>query len=274
MGWSEWQFGIGNSMFLGDLGGKPGLGSRDARDLDYQSMRYSLSAGFRRMFNQHFGVRLMANYARVSGDDKYTTNPERNQRNLSFFSPIVEGYAAMEFYPGDNRRFYAFAGAGIFYYEPKTELNGTVYNLRDYGTEGQYFLPDKEPYKPTSWVIPFGIGYRISENYFNGKTLRIEFIFHKSSTDYVDDVSTQYVDKYQLASRNGQTAVDLMDRSQSTIPGFSEPGAIRGNPRNKDNFCFLQLVYTVPVSKSKAGQGFGGKRKRSTPRRVFWPGGF
>lgn len=273
-GWSDWHFGIGNSIFLGELGGKPTLGTNDPRDLDYQSMRFSLSAGFKRMFGQSLGVRVVANYARVSGNDKYTTNPERNQRNLSFFSPIIEGYAALEVYPGEAKRFYAFLGAGLFYFEPKAELGGTVYNLRDYGTEGQYFLPDKEPYKPTSLVIPFGVGYRIKENIFNRHCLRVEFVFHKSTTDYIDDVSTQYVDKSQLANRNGQVAVQLMDRSQSSIPGFSEPGAIRGDPRDNDNFCFMQFVYTMPIGKSKVGQGFGGKRKRSSLRRVFWPGSF
>lgn len=272
--WSDWHFGLGNSIFLGELGGKPTLGTNDPRDIDYQSIRFSLSAGYKHMFSDDIGFRIVGSYARVSGDDRFTTNPERRQRNLSFFSPIIEGYAAFEFYPGEAKRFYGFLGLGMFYFEPKAKLGGTVYRLRDYGTEGQYFMQDKEPYKPTSVVIPFGIGYRIKENVFNRHCLRVEFTFHKTMTDYIDDVSTQYVDKTMLANRNGQVAVQLMDRSQSSIPGFSEPGAIRGDPRDNDNFSYLQLVYTIPVGKTKVGQGFGGKRKRPGYRRTFWPGSF
>jgi hypothetical protein len=77
-------------------------------------------------------------------------------------------------------------------------------------------------------------------------------------------VSTQYVDKTLLANRNGAVAVQLMDRSFSDIPGFSEPGAIRGDPRDLDNFSFLQLVYSAPIGKGR-GAGFGGKNFRRRP---------
>jgi hypothetical protein len=253
-----YQLNVGNSMFLGDLGGRPTLGADGPQDLNLQSIRYSVGAGLKLAFNPNIAIRANLTYARVAGDDKFTQNPERNQRNLNFFSPIVNSTVMLELFPGESKRFYVFAGAGFFYFEPQTRLGDTKYRLRDYGTEGQYFMPGKEPYRPTALIFPFGLGYKIKDGGNGGASFSIEYVMNKSTTDYIDDVSTNYVDKTQLANRNGAVAVQLMDRSRSSILGFSEPGAIRGDPTDLDNFSFLQFVYSVPLSKSR-GSGFGGK---------------
>jgi hypothetical protein len=254
----------GNSMFLGDLGGRPTIGTHGPQDLNMQTMRYSLGTGFKLAFTPGVAIKANLTYARVAGNDKFTQNPERNQRNLSFFSPIVNTTIMLELSPGETKRFYMFAGAGFFYYEPKTRLGSTKYRLRDYGTEGQYFIPGKEPYRPTAIIFPFGLGYKIKDGGTRGASLSIEYVMNKSTTDYIDDVSTNYVDKTLLANRNGAVAVQLIDRSFSTIPGFSEPGAIRGDPRDMDNFSFLQFVYSAPLGKAR-GAGFGGKKYRRRP---------
>jgi hypothetical protein len=230
-------------------------------------MRYSVGAGFKLALTPGVAIKTNLTYARVSGNDKLTSNPERNQRNLNFFSPIINGTFMLELSPGESKRFYVFAGVGMFYYEPKTRIGSTKYRLRDYGTEGQYFIPGKEPYRPTALIFPFGVGYKIKDGGPGGASISIEYVMNKSTTDYIDDVSTNYVDKSLLANRNGPVAVQLMDRSVSSIPGFSEPGAIRGDPRDLDNFSFLQLVYSAPLAKGR-GSGFGGKvfRRRNSTR--------
>jgi hypothetical protein len=258
------QFNVGNSMFLGDLGGRPSIGTHGPQDLNLATMRYSVGAGLKLAFTPGVAIKTNITYARVAGDDKFTRNPERNQRNLNFFSPIVNTTFMLELSPGESKRLYMFAGVGFFYYEPKTRIGGNKYRLRDYGTEGQYFLSNKEPYKPTAVIFPFGLGYKIKDGGSRGASLSIEYVMNKSTTDYIDDVSTQYVDKTLLANRNGAVAVQLMDRSFSDIPGFSEPGAIRGDPRDLDNFSFLQLVYSAPIGKGR-GAGFGGKNFRRRP---------
>lgn len=258
------HFNVGNSMFLGDLGGRPTIGTKGPQDLNLQTMRYSLGTGFKIAFSPAVAIKANLTYARVAGNDKFTQNSERNQRNLSFFSPIVNTSLMVEFSPGESKRMYMFAGVGFFYFEPKTRIGSTKYRLRDYGTEGQYFLPGKEPYRPTAMIFPFGIGYKIKDGGSRGASLSIEYVMNKSTTDYIDDVSTNYVDKTMLANRNGAVAVQLMDRSFSSTPGFSAPGAIRGDPRDKDNFSFLQFVYSAPLRKAR-GSGFGGKKYRRRP---------
>ncbi|MBL7810880.1 MAG: hypothetical protein JNL57_01535 [Bacteroidetes bacterium] len=258
--------GAGVTNFLGDLGGKPGLGTNDPSDMNVRSLRYALTLGYRQHLTHWLALRGNVYYARLSADDKYTQNLERRTRNLSFFSPLVQGMGVLEIYPGHGRRTYLFAGAGMFYFNPKTRMNGNVYTLRDYGTEGQYFMPGKSPYKQWAFSMPFGFGHRIA-SFRNGGVLNAELTMHKTTTDYMDDVSTTYVDKTQLAASNGTTAVALSDRSLPGIPSFSEPGNIRGNPRSNDNFAFLTFTYTQPLGAKSVGQGFGGRSKYGMKRR-------
>lgn len=261
--------GLGNSMFLGDLGGSPQLGSSGPLDLNVQSMRYSLSASYSNMFSNQLGLRFSAGYMRLSGDDRYTQNSERRQRNLSFYTPIVSASSGVVFYPFTRARLYFFGGVGLFYFEPKTTLNGQVYKLRKYGTEGQYFMPGRKPYNPVAVFAPFGFGYRMFTGRKNN-SLNLEFTFCKSFSDYVDDASTFYVDKTKLEQSNGAVAVQLSDRSNSNIPSFSLPGGLRGNPNNMDNFSTIQLSYTIPLSHT----GWIGMSNPVRRSRYYSPGSY
>lgn len=262
----DFMAGISTSHFLGDLGGKPTLGTNDISDLDLLSTRYALSTGVRLNLGRTFALRTNLFYARVSGNDKYTTNKERHGRNLSFFSSIVEADAVLEinvWRSADQKNIlYVFGGFGAFRFNPKTKMNGQVYTLRDYGTEGQYALPGKSPYSLTSTCIPFGFGYKIKlskREYFT-----IELNTRKTNTDYIDDVSTNYVDKNLLTAAKGPTAAALADRNISTIPGFSDPGAIRGDPKDNDSYFFFSFTYNITIGAGKGSQ-FGyskGKRGR------------
>lgn len=259
----------GSSHFLGDLGGKPLRGTNDISDLDIQSTRWGLGAGARIFLSKKIALRGNLIWARVSGDDKYTSNPERRGRNSNFFSPIVEGSAMFEWhlnrkldrYGNSTGGLYLFGGGGMFYFEPKTRYDGRVIDLRPLGTEGQFYRDDLEPYDNYSFSIPFGFGYRFALK--NGGLLGIELNTRKTFTDYIDDVSTTFADPDLLLQSNGALAVTLADRSTSTIPGFNDPGAIRGNPDNNDTFFFLFITYSHPLgSDYYGGLGPSGKRKR------------
>lgn len=258
--------GASTSHFLGDLGGKPFLGTNDLQDLDILSTRYAITTGLRFNLGRTFALRTNLWYARVSGDDKYTRNRERRGRNLNFFSSIYEADAVLEinvWRSADRKKiFYVFGGIGYFHFNPKTRLNGEVYELRDWGTEGQYAIPGKSPYDLNSVCFPFGFGYKfkLSKREF----LTIEVNSRKSQTDYIDDVSTRYVDQNLLIAAKGPTAAALADRNISDIPGFSSPGSIRGDPKDMDSFFFFSFSYNITLGAGKGGFGFGnGKRPRS-----------
>lgn len=255
--------GVSTSHFLGDLGGKPFLGTNDLQDLDILSTRYALTVGARLNLGRTFALRTNFWYARVSGDDKYTRNRERRGRNLNFFSSIYEVDVVLEanIYrsPDKKKILYVFGGIGYFHFNPKTRLNGQVYELRDWGTEGQYAVPGKAPYDLNSVCVPFGFGYKImlsKKAYFT-----IELNTRKSQTDYIDDVSTRYVDANLLTAAKGPTAAALADRNISDIPGFSSPGSIRGDPKDMDSYFFFSFSYNYTLGAGKGGYGFGKTRR-------------
>ncbi len=259
-------FGAASSHFLGDLGGKPFAGTNDFQDVDLAKTRYGLTLGARLNLGRSFALRTNFWYARVSGDDKYTTNKERRGRNLNFFSPILEGdlLAEVNFAKSKNGKglFYFFGGVGYFTFNPKTKLNGVKYNLVEYGTEGQYAISGKSPYALSSICFPLGVGYKL----FTGRKsyLSFEINMRKTKTDYIDDASTFYVDPTLLISAKGPIAAQLADRNISDIPGFSSPGAIRGDPSNNDSFFFLSISYNIILGKGVGGTGFGSGAKRKT----------
>lgn len=262
----DFMAGISTSHFLGDMGGKPTLGTNDLQDLDLLSTRFAINTGLRLNLGRTFGLRTNLWYARLAANDKYTTNRERRGRNLNFFTNIYEADAVLEiniWRSGDKKKiFYVFGGIGYFHFNPKTKLDGKKYELRDYGTEGQYALPGKSPYSLNSVCYPLGFGYKIKINkksYFT-----IEVNSRKTQTDYIDDVSTFFVDPNLLIAAKGPTAAALADRSISDIPGFSSPGAIRGDPKDNDSYFFFSFSYNVTIGGGKGGYGFGnGKRPRS-----------
>jgi Domain of unknown function (DUF6089) len=265
----EWIGSVGTSHFLGDLGGKPSLGTQDITDLNLQSTRYMVGTGLRVNLGKSFAIRGSGYYARVSANDAYTSNTERHMRNLNFFSPILGGEAVVELKFGNGsdrfsaKNWFIYAGAGYFTFNPKTKYQGSTVELQPLGTEGQFFMAGKSPYAKQSFTIPFGIGYKIKATKFGYLSAQVES--RKTFTDYIDDVSTQFPDKTLLLASNGQMAVDLSDRSivDGRIPGFSDPGTIRGNPNNMDNFFFLTVSYNVILSGHRPGDAsFGSPRFR------------
>jgi hypothetical protein len=107
----------GSSHFLGDVGGKPTLGTHDLQDLNLQTTRYMAGLGLRLPVSDYFALRLGGYYARVAGDDKYTSNRERNNRNLNFYSAIEGANFMVQFTlpkSGDPGRVLLARWSGVF----------------------------------------------------------------------------------------------------------------------------------------------------------------
>lgn len=264
----DFMVGASTSHFLGDLGGKPFKGTRDFQDIDFKSTRYSVTTGLRFNLNKTFAIRTNLIYARISGNDKFTDNKERRGRNLNFYSHIYEGNATFEISIAKTRNkqgvWYVFGGIGYFMFNPKTKLNGQVYELQKYGTEGQFAVAGKSPYKLSSICFPHGVGYKWSIS--RTSYLSVELNLRKTQTDYIDDVSTNFVDRNLLIAAKGPEAAALADRNISTIPGFSDPGTIRGNPRNNDTYFFINFSFNKVLGSGKGGNGFGNSRGRGRNR--------
>lgn len=197
--------------------------------------------GFNYEITSRIFAKLEFDLARVNGDDKY--NVKNRKRNLSFKSDVYEFSLMAEYNLFDLYDYkvtpYFFAGIAVFKFSPYYELpNGIRQYLQDYTTEGQGFYLGRTKYKLTEWSIPFGAGlqWSLSKNI----RLALSVGIRKTNTDYLDDVSTTYVDQNLLLLNNGATAVNLAYKGNLLPGGLPYPtaGTQRGNPDDKDIYYF------------------------------------
>ena len=141
---------------------------------------------------------------------------------------------------GKSNEFIVFVGVGVFYFNPKADFQGQTYNLRDYHTEGQGYVPTRKNYSTFQLCIPLGIGFKYTIDRQWG--LGLEFGIRKTFTDYIDDVSTTYIDlsQYQTGDQYdvGQFLSNPSDRSDPAAANTTAPGQQRGDPRYKDSYMF------------------------------------
>lgn len=271
---AEFGIGIGSSSFLGDLGGSKDIGRAFLYDLDLAATRPVIGIIFRKNLSHRLAFRLNSYFAQVWGDDAYTntgTAPgdpgwSRRYRNLRFKSFILEFSTMIEFnfmpYEAGSMRYrfspYFVAGIGMFAFNPRAELNGTWYSLRDYSTEGQGFaqFPEKQKYSTVAMAFPIGGGLKYNLNKKWG--LSLEVAHRLTTTDYIDDVSTTYIDPAlfyaNMPAVDAGVAVQLADPSLGGYPEKTSPGQQRGDPSDNDGYTFtgvLTLTYTISYSDRK-----------------------
>ena len=237
-----WEIGAwaGTSTYFGDL------------NTNYDLSNPGLSGGFigRYNFNDRVCFKLSGNYGQVSASDANSRNAFERARNLSFESILVDGTAQLEFNflpynHGSKDEFYTpylFAGFNVFHFNPKTEYEGQLVELRPLGTEGQF---RGEEYGTIQGGLVFGGGFKIDLSY--EWSINIEISSRYLFTDYLDDVSTVYADRDDIEKLRGETAAALSDRS-ILLPGVNdaqigEPGRQRGDSNVNDSFVFLGIGF-------------------------------
>ena len=225
-----------------------------------------------------FMLRCGLSYTVVGAHDKYNTDTTFVNRNLSFETSVFEFSTVIEYYLFDLnfRKYspYAFAGLALYRFNPYTYTQaGERVFLRPLSTEGQGLAAyrGREPYSRTQLAIPFGGGVKfvINDNLRIGAEIGIRKLF----TDYLDDVSSFYVDPADLLEARGQLAVDLSYRGDEVAGGNpSYPGkeTQRGSAKNKDYYAFAGVHLTYRLGGEK-GMGGGRGKKNSTgcPTNVY-----
>lgn len=271
----EVNYGLGASNFLGDLGGADQVGTHYFKDLNFNETGYVAHLALRYKLTEYYSVKGSLFLANVSGDDKNSKEQFRMNRNLSFYSNIIElstqveaswmkeklghryklrgikGSKSIEVYT------YFFVGLGVFYFNPQAELDGNYYELQPLGTEGQGHLRSREKYSRIQLAIPLGIGFKRSFGSRWG--INLEYGIRKTFTDYIDDVSTTYVQNSLLArSPQGEITVNLANRSPAKdnpadpMYGSTVANQQRGDSRYTDSYMFAVLSLTYKI---KNGRG-------------------
>ena len=79
----------------------------------------------------------------------------------------------------------------------------------------------------------------------------------KTFTDYLDDVSSTYVDKAVLAAAKGATAAEMAYRGGELKngPAYPADGTIRGGSKFKDWYYFSGVTISIGIGKRKGFHG-------------------
>jgi hypothetical protein len=243
-----------------DLGGKKGIGKDFIKDLNWKFARPSYGVYIMATYQGAVSLRIEGTFGEVKGYDSVLrsvkeTTTGRYERNLSFKSRISEIQLAAEVHPlyifkkEDTEppiSPYVVGGVGYFSFDPQAFLNGQWYALHPLRTEGQGFAeyPDRKPYElnQINFSLGGGVRYEVSPQ-FNA---RLEINHRILRTDYLDDVSTTYIDPAlfydYLPLNRAAVAEQISYRGDEVNPNDMYPiHRQRGDPKDKDAYFTMHL---------------------------------
>jgi hypothetical protein len=216
--------------------------------------------------NEFVNFRASLNFGRLEGNDaiispKGGLEEARKARNQDFRSQLTEFYAAAEVYPlvfleedpedvWHKFRPYALGGIGVFHFNPKgsyaTSGGSEWVELKPLRTEGQGmpYYPSRKEYSLTQINIPYGLGLKY---FFSEKVnMSFEIVNRITFTDYIDDVSSTYIDNadfynyFGAGSRTADLAAYMANKSTLLTGGVVNPsyttGKQRGTATNNDAY--------------------------------------
>lgn len=269
---SQWKnyrhelfFGAGPSNFMGDFGGTNEIGSYSLKDLDIKASRFALQGGYSYKLAERWGFGASLSYIQVYGADRFAKDPNRKARDMHFKSSIFELSATISFSlsvedysqkynvgargkSSKTPNWYIYTGISGLYFNPKAQhSNGKWYNLQPLGTEGQGIISTRDEYSSIAIAIPVGMGliFPINSNWGIGFELGFRYTF----TDYLDDVSSTYIDPLLFndpIARYFHNPTAYVD-GESAWEG-SGIGKQRGNNKIHDTYMFvlIKTTYKIP----------------------------
>jgi len=228
-------------------------------DLNPSSFKFSHSKPtvaftIRQSFNRWLSLKGGLAIGSIEAADKYNRDYLK-PRNLSFNSTIKEASLSFETSLLDlsTTHFtpYIYGSVSLFHFNPWAyDRNGKKTFLQPLSTEGQGLpqFPKQKPYKLTQLNVGFGIGARYAIN--DNINIGVEFSQRKTFTDYLDDVSSIYVDRAVLLQAKGSKAVEMAYRGDELPGGRSYPnhGEQRGTPSEMDWYYFFGINFEIRLS--------------------------
>lgn len=262
-------FSAGVSSFFGDLGGSKNIGRGFIHDLNIQVTRPAIGFFYKYNANYFISIKGELAYTQITGDDKYSKAEwfadrgyPRRYRNLNFTSPVISVGAMLELnlykYEAGNTDNFKVApfigiGGGAFWFDPRTidPLTGEKVRLQPLGTEGQGLPGYGEKYKLIQPQLLGSAGLKFNAG--PSLSMTFEVVYHQTFTDYLDDVSTNFIDPmvlynyyepdvaakiYRLHNRSPE--LGLTDPRLDVI---TRPGEIRGDKKDNDQFFRVQASF-------------------------------
>ncbi len=284
----EYGFSLGTMNYEGDIGSGASI-------LNNKTSKSNPTASFHIGYipAEFITLRASATLGAIQASDSWLvgTSPSivaKKTRDQHFKSSILELALLAEIYPtvlfSNNPsevkgkfRPYLLLGFGGFHFNPKglyLSPDGTEQwiDLKPLRTEGQGMPnhPDRKEYSLNQTNIPFGIGLK----YFISYRLSIgfELLNRKTKTDYLDDVSTRYIDNQDFYTFFGLTSpIAPIAAQMANKPAFKnggnhssgyDVGELRGSPKYNDYYysSTIKVTYrfgantgTESILRSKSG---------------------
>jgi hypothetical protein len=243
---ADFGISLGASGYLGDIGGKEFESKGFIGDLILKQTNISAGIFFRYKLNPRIAINTSLDYSRIGADDLNSGAGPRYWRNLRFINDIIEISPKCEFILfqisdlGGSGRYrtsmniFAHAGLSFFYHMPRGSKNGyTWVKLRPLETEGN-------SYKKIAFATPFGGGINITHNRYTRFGLVLNY--RQTFTDYLDDISTVFVDPSYLSADAAELANQYIGPEEDQVSFM--PGEKRGNHTNNDVFFTVCLTYS------------------------------
>lgn len=263
---------VGSSNYFGDL-----APSNNILNSTYNSLRWHGGIEIGRHVSKRIGYKLNFNWVRLGADDYNSNIYENVVRNLHFRNDIKEvSIVGVYNIISENRNLfkrnkwspYFTIGIGLFFHNPKAKtpqnLSGKWEELQPIGTEGQklrdIYTQAPVPYSLKTLSYPFGIGvnYKFSKKWDVG----VELIYRNTHTDYIDDVSGNYVNSTLIRANFGDDAGALTERRFEKIDARTGQDrtskllyllAKRGqNPSNIDPYI---IIFDQTINQQLNGEG-------------------
>lgn len=267
---SSLEFGIigGFSHYSGDL-----------TQSFFETRGFKPSVGLITRYTPHdrFTFRLSGQWGGMQAADSwYTDNDSLLRRNLDFVSVLWDfsGIAEWNLKTLDPRKKsgvipYVFSGISVFKFNPMAQFiydpsspylsapYGSNYRslesrhkewvfLQPLSTEGQQTTEfnERKRYSLTQLAIPLGAGlkFKLDPKW----SLGIEYGTRITFTDYLDDVSTTYVEPALLEGAYGPMSAAMGDRSKPLNTGTIDV-VNRGNTNNNDHYGIFGITLTYRI---------------------------
>lgn len=275
------SFNFGPSNYLGDLGGNTGIGKAFFYDNNFKKRTFFYGFSLSHLRREAVGLRLAYTSGRIAASDHdaaYTDFNDnaytRYKRNLDFRTNISELSLMLEVYPLKVLPYYYAAhhsplqpyllgGIGRFKFNPQGSYFDDIaddyvwVDLHPLRLEGQGMTeyPNRKPYALSQFNMPFGFGLRYETGLKT--SLSFEFLGRHLFTDYLDDVSTSYIDPalfdQYLGPEDAALAKLLHNKSGQIDPDDPyRTGQQRGNPGGRDFYYSFNIRLGIRISKMKA----------------------
>ncbi len=236
----------GGAIFTGTIS-SPGLFNNQ--------MNIALGVNVKYTLFSNLSAGLTISSFKLSNSDRTSNNNDQLARGMSFSSSMLSVSPSINYDFVDNRLFTKArkirpsigVGLDINSFAPSAVYNGVEYKLQPLGTGGQFSDSTKKPYSLLALGYFLNVQVKYQINRFN--SVGIHFSYHKSMSDYLDDVGPdEYPNASKILSSGVSDPIAALYFSNPTARNVN--GLFRNSPNNsKDSYIIFGIFYARKLFK-------------------------